>query len=755
MNHKYISALILFAALFFVACEEMPEILDEDIVSDPRLVAGPYIIESGKDAPEIAYMRTNIHTVAGIRVNGSKDKLVRRYGRSSKEHKLDLTSLLDLSQPQQEFTVLLDDVRGAVITLQHPQPGVTTTLGFLGGGKNRADLLKQAADKLVMYRPAATVFTGGSFPLDERIATWDKDFFNPLKNLTPGSPLLMLPEDQALLPIGAGRGDTRLYWSENIGSVHLVFLAIGSLKQPAKRQEALAWMREDLASSGERWTVLVLSEPLFAAQKIYARAIETMGTILETGGVDLVVSGGGNYYQRTLPIQAAGSKPVRYIVSGGINTGKTLPVGREYRAAMANRPHIAVLSAGEDFLKWQAVALDNSEVLDEVTIDKDGRSLSGEPAVEKMDILTDALSSLTLQREVVNIATQAAKAVKNPDKKQDISFILANASAQNIKGELIWDIPYDSAYLVEPVAMKFGLESGFEGKVAFTVKQLSKNADASLPVLRVNMHGVGAASQPLLLTKRKYARMQRWSSQESVLVDGMMKEENWKEIPLLEGFTVLATGKEPKQPFEARVSYDNRGIYVLTRAAAQNPDQIVTQAKNHDDPVHKDESIEVFIDPKNNGRDYYQFAVNTQGVILDRSNSAGLAWNPRWEAVVQNYDTYYTVEMFIPYQALGVYSVPNNGAKWGLNICRNDYQNSAVRKNPFAAADVAEIAKGEVSVSRMNIGALAEQELGESAAADEDEAAAVTGNGFEVVQWADTYGDNSRSGLYGEITFSE
>ena len=755
MNHKYILTFILFSILFFGACEEMPVMLEEDVDTDLRLTAGPYIIESGADAPEVAYMRTNVQTVAGIRVNDSKDKLVRRYGRSSKEHRVDLSSLIDTSLPVQKFTVLLDDVRGAIITLQHPQAGETTTIGFLGGGKNRADLIKLAADKLFMYNPAATVLTGGSFPLNESIATWDRDFFGPVKKLTLGSPLLMLPEDQALLPVGAGRGDIKMYWSESIGSVHLVFLALDSLKKPADRQEALSWLREDLAGSGSRWTVLVLSEPLFADQRIYARAVETLGTILETGGVDLVISGGGKYYQRTLPIQAAGSKPVRYIVTGGVSTGKGRPVGREYRAAMANRAHIAVLSAGEDFLKWQAVALDNSEVLDEMVIDTEGASASGEPAIEKMDILTDALSSLTLQREVVNIATQAAKAVKNPQQPQDISFVLANASAQNIKGELVWDIPYDSAYLIEPAAMKFGLDSGFEGKVAFRVKQLSKSVDASLPVLRVNMHGVGSASQPLLLTKRKYAPMKRWNGQEAVLVDGMMKEESWKDIPLLEGFTVLATGKEPKQPFEARVTYDNRGVYILTRAAAQRPNQIVSQAKNHDDPVHKDESVEVFIDPKNNGRDYYQFAVNTQGVVLDRSSAAGLAWNPHWEAVVKNYETYYTVEMFIPYQALGVYSVPNNGAKWGLNICRNDYQNSAVRKDPFAVTDVAEITKGEVGVSRMNIGALAEKELGEAVAPDDTGDADAGGTGFEVVQWADTFGDNSRSGLYGEITFSE
>ncbi len=629
MKYK-LYTVVLLLALLLVACEEMPEILQEDVVVDPRLIAGPYIIETSPENGVVAYMRTNVDTIAGIKVVDSKDRMVRRYGRSSKEHKLDLSSLVDESMPLQKFLVLIDDFKSSLLTLRHPQPTQTTTIGFLGGGRGRKELLKLAADKLATYSPDATVLTGASFPLDERIATWDDLFFTPLQQLTPSSPLMLLPEDQAILPVGAGRGQPVPYWSRNIGVVHIVFLAMDSLKRPAERAQTLSWLQNDLAGNAERFRVLVLAEPLFAAQQIYARAVETLGTLLESGGVDLVVSGGGKYYQRTLPIQAGGSKPVRYIVSGGVDTAKGLPVGREYRAATADRPHIAVLRATADSLVWEVVALDNSEVLDVVSIDRQGLSVSGEPSIEKMDILSDALSALTLQREVVTIATQAAKAVRNPAATQSISFLLANASAQNIKGELVWDIPYDSAYMVEPTALKFGLNSGYESKTAFKIKPLTKGADASLPVLKVNIDGIGSAAQPLIIAKRKYANIQRWQAQEQVLVDGIMREEGWKAITPLTGFTVLGTEAEPKQPLEVRVTYNNQGIYVLARAAANRPDQIVTQAVNHDDPVHRDESIEIFIDPANNGRNYFQFAVNTRGVTLDRSNTMGLAWNPRW-----------------------------------------------------------------------------------------------------------------------------
>ena len=733
------------------ACEEMPELLNEDVIQDPRLVAGPYVVVGSTQEDEFAYLRSNISAIPGIKLIGGKNDTVRRYGRSARNHEINLTPLLDSSLPVQKFELLLDDVKSSIITIKNPPVDEQSVIGFLGGGKGRIDLLGKAAQTLRAYSPDATVLTGGSFPLDEKISTWDKDFFSPLKVLTPSSPLMFIPEDRAILPVNAGRGDGAAFWSRDLGSVHLSFISLDTLKTPADRTVTLQWLRDDLAGTICKWRVLVISEPLFAAQRIYARAIETLGTLLESGGVDLVVSGGGKYYQRTLPIKSAGSKPVRYIVTGGVSTGYSLPVGREYRAAAANRPHVAVLSATDNSLQWQVISLQGAEVLDRLTLLEDGSSLSGEPAIEKMDILTDALSALNLQREVVTIASQAAKAVENPQQQQEISFVLENASPEDIKGQLIWEIPYDSAYDIEPQAMKFGLESGFQGKVKFKVRPLVSGIDPTLPVLKVSLTGVGSASQPLIISKLKQGEIVRFAPDEIITIDGAMQEEGWQKIKPFTDFTVLSTAKKPKQPFEARVGYDSSGIYIIARAAAQNPGEILTSAKMHDDPVHKDESIEFFIDPDNNGRDYFQFAVNTQGITLDRSNKNGLAWNPRWDVEVKKFSTFYTVEAFIPYQALGVSSMPSEGEEWGFNICRNDYQQSAVRENPFAVKKVDEVLEGKTRVSRLNIGALAEEELGETVVEEDEEI--IEGPGFEVVQWADTYGDNARSGLYGKVRF--
>ena len=537
--------------------------------------------------------------------------------------------------------------------------------------------------------------------------------------------------------------------------MHLIFLDINELKHPSTRDAALRWLQGDLAANTLPWCVLTLSEPLFGATRIHARAVETLGTILETGGVDLVISGGADHYFRTLPIQAGDSSAVRYVVTGGLNaSGKPLS-GREYKSASANVPHYCILEADQTRLEWKVMPVGGFQPLDQVTIFTDNSSLQGEPAIEKMDILTDALSTLTLQREVLTIARSAARAYNDPQGANQLSLTLANASPRDITGELIWNVPAGSAYRIEPEAVKFDLKSGFEGIADFSLTPYVRTPNAPMPELVVNMHGVGSARQQLILTQRKNREI--YPVIGGITVDGIMEEE-WDYAQRLTDFGVIGGGGKPKLPIEARVAYDERGIYMIARCAAKDAETIAVTAKNHDDPVHRDESVEFFIDARNRGREYYQFAVNVKGVTLDRSSQLGLAWNPRWQSAVTRSRNHYTVEVFIPYQALGLSGKPSPESRWGFNISRNDYQMSAVYENPLERTPAAAAATATTSgrISRFNIGDMARQDLGPDkvpVAPAAKDTRTPEGPGLEIVQWADTYGANDRSGLYGNIIF--
>lgn len=750
--------------LLLAGCEDMPELASDPTPQRASLSAGPYILLDDAATPDTVRFRTDAPCVPGLR-SSKQQKMTQRFGASQTNHALSLQQLM-AAGGSETIQLLLDDTPAVRLELASIPAGNPVTVGFLGGGADDTVALAEAAKRLSALKSTTAVMTGGSFPAENKLAQWDAKFFNPIRPLAQTTPFFLLPETRKILPTEAAPAPKVPYWSNNRGCVHLVFFDLDELRSPATREPVLDWLRRDLAANTQPWCVVVLSQPLFGATKIHARAVEALGTILEAGGVDLVVSGGANYYFRSLPVKAGGAGAIRYVVTGGLQatTGKGAPAGREYKAASANTPHYCVLNATKEKLEWKvypysAVGGVQPAPVDELTISSDGSSAQGEPAVEKMDILTDALSTLSLQREVLTVAREAARAVDDPTQKQELSIIIANASPREVSGELVWDLPAAGAYAIDPAAVRYNLKSGYEGVVNFTVTPDARTPDAPMPTLAVNMKGVGSARQQLILTKRKTATIRPALGLQA---DGVLSEPGWSGATELTGFGVIGGGGAPKQPIQARIAYDPKGIYAIVRCAAKDARTIAAKATNHDDPVHLDESVELFLCPRNQAREYYQFAVNIKGVTLDRSSAHGLAWNPTWESMVDRQKDFYTVEFFIPYQALGLTAEPPLGTRWGLNISRNDYQATAVHEDPFAAkpgssAGSAPAATTQVGrINRFNIGKIAEMDLGKkSAAAPAAPAEAVPGSGVEVVQWADTFGSNARSGLYGTITFEQ
>lgn len=736
----------------FPGCAEMPELAEDARMKAPRLAGSSYTILEEEGMPEMLYFRSDYPCVSGIRSAGR----VERHGRRATSHMIDLG--LVRKNPKDEYTLLLDDYAAANFHFPAPAANAPVTIGFLGGGRDRAAALETAADLCASWRPDATVVTGNAFPLDKQLKSWDQFFFKPLRKLTLNTPLIFLPEDRAVMPTDAAAALRRPFWGRDLGCVRLLFLSLDALKTPSTRAEALDWLRGNLRDNPRPWRVLCLSEPVFGAQRVHAKVVETFGTLLENGGVDLVVSGGANYYLRTLPIKSGHSKPVRYVVLGGLDADAKPTLGREYKAALFTEPHVGMLTATPERLEWRAYALSAAShrlPLDTLAVFASERAedvAGGEPLIEKNDILTDALASLALQREVVAIVRQAAKAV--PDaraNRQTYAFVLNNTTSQEIKGRLTWEQAAETAWKVHPRAMEFQLQPGFSGTAKFVMERYINVDSAPMPELTASIDGVGAASQPMLIAQKKERELyHRLEGGSPVSIDGEMVEADWEKAATFADFIVLGGGA-PRQNLEARAFYDSRGVYFLVRAAAYHPAAIPCAATAHDDPVHRDESIEFFFDPAGAGRDFYQFAVNLQGVTLDRSSQLGLSWNPHWEAKVSLHEDYYVVEAFIPFAALGLVDPPKPGSRWGFDMFRNDYSLGGGRKTMVKGA-----AK-DAAADKVSSGNIEEQALRDLGRAVVEDAVGKKPEGdaprLEVVQWADTFGSNARSGCYGDLVF--
>jgi hypothetical protein len=132
---------------------------------------------------------------------------------------------------------------------------------------------------------------------------------------------------------------------------------------------------------------------------------------------------------------------------------------------------------------------------------------------------------------------------------------------------------------------------------------------------------------------------------------------------------------------------------------------VASQYKNHDDPLWKQDCIELFIDADRNGRGYIELQVNPNNATFDSwfETTRAKPGDPSWESGMRTAvklrgtaepggaDQGWDVEIAIPWQAvrgrdeaMQVILPPRVGDRWRLNIVRVDLKTGD--KNPTASS---------------------------------------------------------------------
>lgn len=703
----------LTAAMLLGGCLDMPRMEDEAVLEAPKIVLGPYLANPTPDGIELRF-RTNRRTTAGLRFSDSGR--LYRFASGDYDHAIHLTHL-DPGKPRR-CRVWLDDRAVEDLTIRAPaQPGAPVTLAFIGGAGADPDSMRGVRGVLSGREADGLIVVDDLFGRGGDIEAWRTTVFEPLGSVLHQTPLYFPPGGRGHVPgeLFPLKEVENVVWRRQIGCVYLLGVKADLLRSKREARTILEWLAKALAArpASARWTVLLLSEPMFAGKNVNARLMQTFGDMLERAGVHLVISGGARTYHRAVPLTADGRGPVRYVTTAGLGPRETIGAGREFTATQSDQGHVCVLSADETSLNWNAVAFGGRR-LDAFALTVEGESDTGEPVIEKQAILTDALAVSTLRREVLAIGRQAARAVPDPTKPQTIFFRVRNPSTNAFAGELVWDIPADTAYTITPSNRSFDLPSGKAALLEFRIAQTP--AGRAWPTLLVDAPEVGYLRRSMLITQQKRADVPIVKGE--VRVDGRFNDDSWKNAAELSGFSVLHSDAKPVHVVRCSIMAIDQGLAIGMRCEAERPPRIKTTATRHDAPVHEDESVEIFVDPSRQGREYLQFAANVRNVTLDRSSQRGLEWNPPWSSRVRFGRTadeveYYNVEVLIPYRSLGLAAPPQAGESWGLNLVRNDYS-LALRKD------------------------------------DKDNSVPES----EIVQWAPTYGSNGRSGCYGVITFT-
>jgi len=149
-------------------------------------------------------------------------------------------------------------------------------------------------------------------------------------------------------------------------------------------------------------------------------------------------------------------------------------------------------------------------------------------------------------------------------------------------------------------------------------------------------------------------------------IDGDLDDATWQREPDIPALGLLANGDAPTQATAVWMTYDDAGVYIAFRCEESQMNLLVAKHTERGAPLYQDDDVEVFVETPG-ATAVQQFAVNAIGAISDNfGNQAPWTADATWQ------DDRWTVEMFIPFEVLGVASAPAPGDSWGMQFGRQE-----------------------------------------------------------------------------------
>jgi len=156
-------------------------------------------------------------------------------------------------------------------------------------------------------------------------------------------------------------------------------------------------------------------------------------------------------------------------------------------------------------------------------------------------------------------------------------------------------------------------------------------------------------------------------------IDGLLDEALWRNRPPLEPFLPNAASfkEKPEAATWAWVAYDDTHLYIAFRCEEPQPARMSLVGKRRDDEIWRGDVVEVFVSLGEAPLPYRHFIVNPRNLQWDgQSGPEGddRSWDAPWQSAVHVGEKEWTVEMAIPWEALG--GRPQPGSRRRANLCR-------------------------------------------------------------------------------------
>jgi hypothetical protein len=157
-----------------------------------------------------------------------------------------------------------------------------------------------------------------------------------------------------------------------------------------------------------------------------------------------------------------------------------------------------------------------------------------------------------------------------------------------------------------------------------------------------------------------------------IVIDGTLQEADWETAPSTTTFINPDTGKPATTQTFVKLLYDQDYLYVGVVALEPSPQKMTVHSTKRDEPVWKDDDLELFIDPAGTVTTYYHFAVNPKGAVYDAKclpGSFDASWNADCEVACKTLADRWVLEMKIKASSLNARIC--EGGIWKLNVARS------------------------------------------------------------------------------------
>ena len=159
------------------------------------------------------------------------------------------------------------------------------------------------------------------------------------------------------------------------------------------------------------------------------------------------------------------------------------------------------------------------------------------------------------------------------------------------------------------------------------------------------------------------------AEEQAPTIDGKLDDDCWTQHPGLSGFTTAQGLQAPQRGTAVWAACTPSTLYFAFDCLKKPGDALKATVTQRDGPVWTDDDVELFLNPRGDRSEYFQFVVNPIGTRYD-SRGTDASWSIPWQAATTQAEDRWCVEIAIPVSELPVDVLV--GEDWCANFGRAD-----------------------------------------------------------------------------------